>query len=56
MSRLQARPDCNRQAEERLWARIRKARAEAQVYLREVARLKAEYQVQGRQERPLWAG
>jgi hypothetical protein len=52
MDRLQARLDRNRQAEERLWARIREARAEAQVYQREVAHLEAEYQAQGRQERP----
>jgi hypothetical protein len=51
MDRLQARLDRNRQAEERLWARIREARAEAQVYQHEVAHLQAEYQAQGRQER-----
>jgi hypothetical protein len=52
MERLQARLDRNRQAQERLWARIREARAEARVHQQEVACLEVEYQIQGHQERP----
>lgn len=52
MEQLQACLDRNRQAEESLWTRIREARAEAKIYRREVACLEAEYQAQGRQERP----
>ncbi|TEU16038.1 MAG: hypothetical protein E3J21_11665 [Anaerolineales bacterium] len=52
MERLQARLDRNRQAEERFWARIREAKAEAQVYQCEVAHLEADYRALGRQERP----
>ena len=52
MDRLQTRLDRNRQAQERLWTRIRAAKAEAQVYQQEVACLEVEYQTRGHQERP----
>lgn len=52
MDRLQAYLDRNRQAEERLWARIRAAKVEARFYQQQVAGLEIEYQAQGRQERP----
>jgi hypothetical protein len=52
MDRLQASWEHNRQAQERLWACIRQAKAEAQVYQGDVARLEADYQAHGRQECP----
>jgi hypothetical protein len=52
MDRLQASLARNRQAQERLWASIRQVKAEVQIYQRDVAGLEAEYQAQGRQERP----
>jgi hypothetical protein len=52
MQQLQACLDRNHQAEKSLWARIRQAKAEAQVHQADVACLEAEYQTHGRQERP----
>lgn len=52
MDQWQTRLDRNWQTQERLWARIRQAKAEAQVYQHEIAGLEAAYPVRGHQERP----
>jgi hypothetical protein len=52
LDRLQASLEHNRQAQERLWADVRQAKAEAQAYRRDVVHLEADYQAHGRQERP----
>ena len=52
MDRLQASLEHNQQAQARLWACVRQAKAEVQVYQRDVAHREADYQAQGRQERP----
>jgi len=52
MEQLQASLDRHQQGQERLWADARQARAEAHVYQGDLARLQAEYQAHGRQERP----
>jgi hypothetical protein len=52
MEQLQGCLDRHRQAEKRLWANIRQAKAEAQAYQADVADLETEYQAHGRVERP----
>jgi len=52
MERLQVSLDRHQQVQQRLWARIRQAKAEAQVYWADIACLEAEYQAHGRQECP----
>jgi hypothetical protein len=52
MERLQASLDRHQQVQERHWASIRQAQAEAQVYQADVACLETEYQTHGRPERP----
>lgn len=52
MERLQASLDRHQQGQERLWASIRQAKAEAQACQADIACLEAEYQAHGRQERP----
>lgn len=52
LDHLQAKLDQQRQKEERLWGRIRAAKAEIKTHQREVARLEADYQAQDRAERP----
>jgi hypothetical protein len=52
LDQWQTRWDGNQQKQNGLWARIREAKTEAKQYQGEVACLEAEYQVQGRAERP----